>query len=212
MSSYTPILPIEIVPKQPVKPSIVQRLDANDQAVPSPQVYLTGAVNTWTAPESKWYRFTMVATGGAGGFTIGGINSAANGGAASATGIKRIYVNKNTLWAAVFTAVLGADCTFSDGVTTLTVRVGGQTIASGFDLTIPGSDGFSSISSGGLSVLKLGGFGGASFFGLGGGNSGADSAGVNAVNFGAGGGGAATNTGTARTGGTGGPALIIIEG
>ena len=137
MSSYTPILPAEIVVGSPVKPSIIQRLDANDQAVPSPQVFLTGALNTWTAPESKYYRITMTARGGNGG--------ASNNGGAGASGIVRLYITKGTLWTATFNIGSGADTVFSDGVNTLTVQnglagglLGGQT-STGMDVTFVGS-------------------------------------------------------------------------
>lgn len=131
--SYTPILPSEIVSGQPVKSSIVQRLDANDQSVPSPMVFLTGALNTWTAPESKWYRITITAAGAPTGASIGG---------GGATGIKRIYVTKGTLWTATFNTGSQAWTDFTDGVTLLRARSGtdstvGGTETVGCDLTIP---------------------------------------------------------------------------
>ena len=216
--SYTPILPDELVVGGPVKRSIVQRLDANDQGVPSPMVFLTGGTNTWTAPESKWYKFICTANGAAGGAAPSGIGAlAADGGGAGVTGIRRIYVEKGTLWTATFTTVSNANCTFSDGSTTLSFRNGtvggaGGTVATGFDLILPGGSGHRSYMTGEFTSVRAGGRGGGSIHGDGAPSPSSDSNGIAALIFGAGGSGASTAGATARTGGAGGPALIIIEG
>ena len=179
MSSYTPILPDELVVGSPVKPSIVQRLDANDQSVPSPMVFLAGALNTWTAPESKWYKITMTGEGG------NGSSSDPGGGAAS--GIRRIYVEKGTLWTATFnpTGIGATNTVFSDGVTTLSVQ-------NGFDPLI--SSGGAGQTSSGMDITFIGSGNNSIYGGL-------PRSGQPAP-FGVGG----------RVAGTGGPALIIIEG
>jgi hypothetical protein len=235
MSSYTPIAALEIIPGQPVKPSLFQRLDANDQAVPSPEVYLTGAVNTWTAPESKYYKFTCTGKGGKGGDAS--VNyRAGGGGGAGATGIIRLYVEKNTLWTAVFSGASGGTNTFSDGVTTLEFKNGsngksndrhldnsggaGGGAGTGFDIEFLGASGSNTrdflyegaATPGTFGLLPRGGDGANSIYGGGGkgrhhdsGNGGA------ASTYGAGGGGAVRIL-DSGTGGAGGAALIIIEG
>jgi hypothetical protein len=241
MSSYTPIAALEIIPGQPVKPSLFQRLDANDQAVPSPWVLLAGAVNTWTAPESKWYQFIITGKGGNGGAGGAGGNDdtstqptqGSSGGKAGSTGIVRVYVDKGTLWTATFSAVNNSAnyTSFTDGVTEYRAgNLGGAVVNCDIDL-LGGGQGIGGNGGDYFVAGDKGDSGGTSFWGSGGnagaggaagvppfGNGAVGTAGGAGISYGSGGGcggGGGGSYDTVRAGGAGGAGAagcVIIIG
>ena len=113
----------------------------------------------------------MTGSGGDGaGYNYGG------GGAAGATGIKRIWIEAGDVWTAAFSSVYTGYTTFTDGVTTLSARNGGNGVVSHGGQRYTGSSGFDSVilggwGHGGIYVDAnnyMAGNGGASYYGGGG--------------------------------------------
>lgn len=202
--------------------------------------YIT-ASETWVAPFSGFFSIKMVANGGAGGAGgdgNSGKHGGGGGGGSGAIGYVSKYIAIGASWTSVFNTGSGADTTFSDGTTTLTVPNGtvgsqygsdnsggkggaGGALPSGFDhavagdvgshgfpITDSGAGGTRSGNGGGGSHGAEGGYGGVSV-------TVSTSGGNSSSPGGGGGGGGAKYTslfGGTYAGGTGGTALIRITG
>jgi hypothetical protein len=195
------------------------------------------ASGTWVAPFSGFFNIKIIGRGGNG---ASGRNDASyasgggGGGGSAVIGYKRIYSEVGTTWTATFNTGSGANTTFSDGSTTISVQ-NGYTGSQGVYQTTGGSGGAGGSSSSNVDHAISGDKGGAGsggspsgqFFG-GSGGSGAQGAGggyggisgvssgeagssSNRPGGGGGGGGGGGNASGAGAGGSGGTALIRIR-
>jgi len=185
------------------------------------------ANGTWTAMFTKVYEFICIGKGGNGGSaTYASGYAMGTGGGSGAIGIIRKYIEAGDVWTATFSAASGGNCTFDDGVTTLTFQngydgvnttntqfaqggAGGMTLT-GFDQDLTGQRGFSNagITSHGADPC-LYGVGGADGKNIGGT---ANTAGGAGSGYGSGGGGGYRISGGTSGGGAGATAAIIITG
>lgn len=183
------------------------------------------ANGTWTCLADGVYEIEMQAKGGDGGELVSTVvTSSGGGGGSGAYGKIRKYIEAGDIWTSVFSAVSLGDCTFGDGVTTLTVQNGGDgedattilnygdggvggSLPSGFDFSIEGQGGSYGLWSadGGDAVIGSCGKGGRNSSGS------SHSVGEDGVGYGSGGGGSYAIGGGIASAGIGAPAIFIIK-
>lgn len=163
------------------------------------ETWITGNGN-WTAPRSKYYTIWM--TGKGGNAIASGSNKGSGG--ASGTGQKRIWIDAGDIWTATFSTSEGGNLSFTNGITTLTIanasnKIGGSS-SSGIDNFMPGGSGSGDNQTSPMTYYS---YGANSFYGGAGSwiiSSLGAPIGGGATGYGSGGGYAAGNCGTGKSG------------